>query len=61
MYLIIIGDVGRATTLAIVKNKNQSQTTTRFWVFDGCFKLKFLNDKRFADQLLQVINFSREE
>jgi hypothetical protein len=47
--------------LAIVKNKNQIQTTTRFWVCDGCFKLSFLNDKRFADQLLQVINFSREE
>jgi hypothetical protein len=47
--------------LAIVKHTNQSQTTTRFWVCDGCFKLRFLNDKRFADQLLQFIDFSREE
>ena len=42
-----------ATTLAIIQYKNTSYQA-RFWVCDGCFKLRFLNDKSFADQLLQV-------
>ncbi|HEU5461746.1 MAG TPA: hypothetical protein VFU79_05695 [Nitrososphaeraceae archaeon] len=46
--------------MAIVKNKNQNQQT-RFWLCDDCFNLRFLNDKTFADQILQVINLSREE
>jgi hypothetical protein len=50
----------RATTLAIIQHKNPSQQT-RMWICDGCFKLRFLDDKRFADQLLQVINLSRKE
>jgi hypothetical protein len=35
---------------------NQQQ---RVWICDGCFKLRFLNDKEFSDQLLQVINLSK--
>lgn len=49
-----------ATTLAIIQHKNPSQQI-RMWICDGCFKLRFLNDERFGDQLLQVINLAREE
>jgi len=61
----------RASKLAIIqeetlqrqegkKDKNPSQHQ-RVWICDECFKVKFLNDNIFKDQLLQVTNLSREE
>ena len=47
----------RATNLAVIQDKilNQQQ---RIWICDDCFKLRFLNNKEFSDQLLQVIYLS---
>jgi hypothetical protein len=47
-----------ATNVAVIQHTmlNQQQ---RVWICDGCFKLRFLNDKEFSDQLLQVINLSK--
>jgi hypothetical protein len=31
----------------------------RAWICDDCFKVKFSNDDKFTDQLLQVIDLSK--
>lgn len=53
----------RATKLAIIqqhhhKNPNHHQ---RVWICDICFKVRFLNDNKFKDQLLQVTNLSKNK
>jgi hypothetical protein len=48
-----------AAKLAIIQHKNPKQQ--RIWICDGCFKLRFLNDSEFTDQLLQIINLSNKE
>ena len=55
----------RATKLAIIQLQQQQQQDNtpslhqRIWICDDCFKVKFLNDNKFTDQLLQVTNLSK--
>src|SRR3972149_4801799 len=54
----------RATKLAIIQLQQQQQDKTpslhqRIWICDDCFKVKFLNDNKFKDQLLQVTDLSK--
>ena len=61
----------RASKLAIIQEETPQRQEEkkdktpshhqRFWICDECFKVKFLNDNKFKDQLLQVTNLSREE
>jgi hypothetical protein len=56
----------RATKLAIIQLQQQQQQQDktpslhqRTWICDDCFKVKFLNDNKLKDQLLQVTNLSK--
>ena len=61
----------RATKLAIIQlqqqqpqQQQQQQDKTpshhqRIWICDDCFKVKYSNDNKFTDQLLQVTNLSK--
>ena len=50
----------RATKLAIIQQQHTSPSHhQRVWICDGCFKVKFSNDDKFKDQLLQVTNLSK--
>ena len=54
----------RASKLAIIQLEQQYQDNTpslhqRIWICDDCFKVKFSNDDKFKDQLLQVTNLSK--
>ena len=53
----------RATKLAIIQLQQQQQDKTpslhqRIWICDDCFKVKFFDDNKFKDQLLQVTDLS---
>lgn len=58
----------RASKLAIIQEEHQQQQEDendktsshhqRVWICDDCFKVKFSNDDKFKDQLLQVTNLS---
>ena len=57
----------RASKLAIIQEeipqrqeekKDKTPSHQRVWICDECFKVKFLNDNKFKDQLLQVTNLS---
>ena len=53
----------RASKLAIIQLQQQYQDKTpslyqRVWICEECFKVKFSNDNKFTDQLLQVTNLS---
>ena len=61
----------RATKLAIIqlehpqrqeeeKDKTPSHHQ-RVWICDDCFKVKFSNDDKFKDQLLQVTNLAKNK
>ncbi len=53
----------RAIKLAIIQLQQQQDKTPshhqRFWICDDCFKVRFLNDNKFKDQLLQVTELSK--
>jgi len=55
----------RATKLAIIQLQQQQDITPslhqRIWICDDCFKVKFLNDNKFKDQLLQVTNLAKNK
>ena len=52
----------RATKLAIIQLQQYQDNTPshhqRVWICDACFKIRFSNDDKFKDQLLQVTNLS---
>jgi hypothetical protein len=53
----------RASKLAIIQLQ-QDKTPShhqRVWICDDCFKVKFSNDDKFTDQILQVTNLSKKE
>ena len=54
----------RASKLAIIQLQQQQQDKTpglhqRIWICDDCFKVKYSNDNKFKDQLLQVTHLSK--
>ena len=59
----------RASKLAIIQEEHPQQQEDekdktpshhqRVWVCDACFKIRFSNDDKFKDQLLQVTNLSK--
>lgn len=54
----------RATKLAIIQLQQQQQDKTpihhqRIWICDDCFRVKYSNDNKFTDQLLQVTNLAK--
>ena len=59
----------RASKLAIIQEEHpqrqeeeKDKTASlhqRIWICDDCFKVKFLNDNKFKDQLLQVTNLAK--
>ena len=53
----------RASKLAIIQLQQQQDKTPslhqRIWICDDCFKVKYSNDNKFKDQLLQVTNLSK--
>ena len=56
----------RATKLTIIQLQQQQQDKTpnlhqRIWICDDCFKVKFLNDNKLKDQLLQVTNLAKNK
>ena len=46
----------RATKLVIIQQNSASSDLRRIWICDNCFNIKFLNDNKFTDQLLQETN-----
>ena len=47
----------RATKIAII----QQHYHQRVWICDDCFKIRFSNDDKFKDQLLQVTNLAKNK
>ena len=54
-----------ATKLAIIQLQQYQDKTPshhqRVWICDACFKLRFSNDDKFKDHLLQVTNLSKNK
>ena len=48
----------RATKLVIIQQNSALSDIQRIWICDNCFNIKFLNDNKFTDQLLQVTNLN---
>ncbi len=46
----------RATQLVIIQQSSAPVDIQRIWICDNCFNIKFLNDKKLTDQLLQETN-----
>ena len=51
----------RATKLVIIQQNRGSSDLRRVWICDYCFNIKFLNDNKFIDQLLQVTNLNKND
>ena len=52
----------RAIKLAIIQQPNSSYSYhQRVWICDACFKIRFSNDDKFKDQLLQVTNLAKNK
>ena len=49
----------RATKLVIIQQNSPPNKLRRIWICDNCFNVKFLNDNKFTDQLLQVTNLKK--
>ena len=51
----------RATKLVIIQQNSAHSDVRRIWICDNCFNIKFLNDNKFTDQLLQVTNLNKNK
>jgi hypothetical protein len=51
----------RATQLVIIQQSSAPVDIQRIWICDNCFNIKFLNDNKFRDQLLQVTNLNKNK
>jgi len=51
----------RATKLVIKQQSSAPSDIQRIWICDNCFNIKFLNDNKFRDQLLQVTNLNKNK
>lgn len=45
--------------LVIIQQNSPPNKLRRMWICDNYFNVKFLNDNKFTDQLLQVTNLNK--